>query len=125
PRLVGCPRLADTPDPADWIAVPAEDAERWQALRRSPHASALALALPRFLLRLPYGPKSDPIDAFPFDELAPARTHESYLWGNPAFACAQLAIAAFRARGEEMELGEVTELDDLPCHTFREDGEPR
>jgi type VI secretion system protein ImpC len=69
---------------------------------------------------LPYGPKTDPVESFPFDELAP-RTHEGYLWGNPAFACAQLAAAAVQQGGSP---GDVLDLDDLPAHTYRQDGEP-
>jgi type VI secretion system protein ImpC len=120
---VGAPLVAGADPRLDWSALDEDAAARWQALRESPHASAIGLALPRWLLRLPYGPKTDPIDAFAFDELAPGRAHEDYLWGNPAFACALLAAAAFREKGAEMQLGDVVELDDLPAHTYREDGE--
>jgi type VI secretion system ImpB/VipA family protein len=38
--------------------------ESWQALRELQAAAYLGLATPRFLLRTPYGKKTDPIDAF-------------------------------------------------------------
>jgi type VI secretion system protein ImpC len=120
---VGAPLVAGAEPGLDWSALDDQAAARWQALRHSPQASAIGLALPRWLLRLPYGPKTDPIDSFAFDELATGRAHDDYLWGNPAFACALLAAAAYREKGAEMQLGDVLELDDLPAHTYREDGE--
>jgi predicted component of type VI protein secretion system len=119
----GAPVVAAADPRLDWSALSDEDSARWQALRGGPNASWLGLALPRWLARLPYGTKTDPIEGWPFEELVGPRAHESYLWANPAFACALLAAAAFRERGADMELGDVLELDDLPCHTFREDGE--
>jgi type VI secretion system protein ImpC len=120
---VGAPLVAAADPRLDWTALDDQASARWQALRTSPHASAIGLALPRWLLRLPYGPKTDPVESFAFDELATGRAHEDYLWGNPAFACALLAVAAFRENGAEMQLGDVLELDDLPAHSYREDGE--
>ena len=61
PRLLGCESLAETPHPRDWRLTPdPEGASAWAALRGLPEASAIGLALPRFLLRLPYGKKTDP-----------------------------------------------------------------
>jgi type VI secretion system protein ImpC len=125
PALLGCRSLAATPHPADWPALSPEEAARWQTLRHSPPAAWLALAAPRWLQRLPYGPATDPVESFAFDELADGRSHEHYLWGNPAFACAQLIAAAFAASGSALQPGEVSELDDLPGHVYREGGEAR
>jgi type VI secretion system protein ImpC len=116
PALFGCRSFAETPDPRDWSLTP-EDAARWQALRASPAAAWIGLAAPRWLLRLPYGSKSESIEAFPFEELEGGREHERYLWGNGAFAIAQLVAAGF-AQGEA-----VLGIDDLPAHTYRQDGE--
>ncbi|HXI56461.1 MAG TPA: type VI secretion system contractile sheath large subunit [Polyangia bacterium] len=120
---LGVSILAGADPRLDWGALDSEAAARWRRLRQSPQAGAIGLALPRWLLRLPYGPKTDPIESFPFDELGQTRAHDHYLWGNPAFACAQLAAAAFRDNGARMQLGDALELDDLPAHTYREDGE--
>jgi type VI secretion system protein ImpC len=120
---VGVSILAGADPRLDWGALDDEAAARWLRLRRSRQASAIGLALPRWLLRLPYGPKTDPIESFAFDEMGQTRAHDHYLWGNPAFACALLAVAAFRENGADMQLGDVLELDDLPAHTYREDGE--
>ncbi|MFC7539039.1 type VI secretion system contractile sheath domain-containing protein [Siccirubricoccus deserti] len=41
-------------------------------MQAAPEAAYIGLAAPRFLLRMPYGKKSDPIDSFAFEE-SPAR----------------------------------------------------
>jgi len=116
--LVGCSSIAATPDPRDWTPPAADAAERWSALRKSAVAPWIGLALPRMLLRLPYGKSSDPVESFPFEELAPRREHESYLWGNGALACALLMGRAFASRGWEMEPGDELEVEDLPAHVY-------
>ena len=125
-RLLGCASLAATPDPAEWN-LPADPAgaEAWEALRKLPEASYLGLALPRFLLRLPYGEHSDPAEQFPFEEMPGGAEHEAYLWGNPALFCACLLGQAFRRFGWSWRPGAVQEIDGLPLHVYAEDGESR
>ena len=60
--------------------------DHWDELRAIPEASYLGLALPRFLLRLPYGARTSAIESFPFEEMPGAPVHAHYLWGNPALA---------------------------------------
>ncbi len=88
-----------------------------------PEASAIGLALPRFLLRLPYGKKTDPIESFDFEEMPEAPSHEDYLWGNPAFACAALLAQSFSEYGWEMRPGAHAQIDGLPLHVYQRDGE--
>ncbi|MBA5687494.1 type VI secretion system contractile sheath domain-containing protein [Rugamonas apoptosis] len=123
--VLGCAQLAATPDPDDWPAPAPAASERWQALRASPHASWLGLALPRMLLRLPYGKQTDRIEHFNFEEADGQLDHEHYLWGNAAFGLALLLGQSFNAEGWDMEPGGQLELGDLPAHTFRRDGEAR
>jgi predicted component of type VI protein secretion system len=115
--------LVDTPDPREWQAIDAEVARGFEALRRSAVASWIGLALPRILLRLPYGKTTDPVEQLDFEELHPARRHEAYLWGNPAIACALLIGQSFLARGWDMEPGDEQDLVDLPAHVFEQAGE--
>jgi len=125
PEVLGCESLATAPDPADWTLDDAAAARRWLDLRRRPQAHWLGLALPRVLLRLPYGSRSEEIDSFAFEEQDPAPDHERYLWGNPAFVCAELIARAFLERGWSMEPGDYLEVDDLPAFAFAEAGESR
>lgn len=121
PGLLGCVSLAATPEPRDW--KPPQDSDAWTALRRLPEASAVGLALPRFLLRLPYGKKTEPIEAFDFEEMPDTPSHENYLWGNPAFVCALLLAQSFGEYGWDLRPGAVAELDGLPLHVYQQNGE--
>ena len=114
---VGAPFLAEAHLPGE-----TEPGAAWEGLRRSPAAPWIGLALPRFLLRLPYGKQTDSIESFPFEEM-PQSEHGSYLWGNPAFFCAYLLGKTFLDRGWEMKPLE-RRIDGLPMHVYREDGEP-
>ncbi len=118
PRILGCTSLAATPDSDDW-RVPPDGASRdaWQALRAHGDAAYLGLALPRFLLRLPYTRGDYAIDSFDFEELCGDPGHEAYLWGNPAFALAEILGQAFSHEGWGMRPGDDTTVDDLPLHT--------
>ena len=40
----------------------------WRSLRESDDARYLGLAMPRYLARLPYGAKTDPVEEFDFEE---------------------------------------------------------
>ncbi len=125
PRLLGCESLEHTPDPDDWRRRDEGDTKRWMELRRSPEAAYVGLALPRFLLRLPYGREGERLEAFEFEELPDGGSHDAYLWGNPAFGCAYLLGRAFSEHGWGFRPGAVQEIDDLPIYVFKDDGERR
>jgi type VI secretion system protein ImpC len=97
---------------------------RWAALRESPQARSIGLALPRFLLRQPYGKGSDPIEGFSFEEVVAATEHEAFLWGNPAFLCTQVIAQSVVAEAEGMDVAAGLEVDGLPVFRYKsEDGE--
>jgi len=77
------------------------------ALRGQAEGSHLALLAPRFMLRHPYGKKSDPINAFSFEEFTPEEGLRGMLWGHPAL----LAAAILGAPG-----GNTLSIGDLPFH---------
>ena len=119
PRVLGCESLGETPEPRSWQ----KSADGWDALRRLPQASWLGLALPRFLLRLPYGKQTESTELFAFEEFHESPRHEEYLWGNPALACAYLLGEAFLESGGEMRPGEICEISGLPLHIYKAHGE--
>ena len=124
PHLVGCSSFGAQPDPDDWTKGSAAELESFAGLRRRPEAAHLGLAMPRFLLRQPYGKGSDAIEAFPFEEMPAIPEHESYLWGNPALLFGHLLADAFAAHGSEMDVdGGGGEVSGLPIHKFTRDGE--
>ena len=113
PELAGAASFEGTPDPREWKA--ADDPE-WEAFRRSDVAPWVALAAPRFLLRLPYGADSDPVDTVALEETEPPPRHEDYLWGNPAILCALLLGRSFTRSGWGMRPELTLEEDRLPLH---------
>jgi EvpB/VC_A0108, tail sheath N-terminal domain len=104
---------------APFIAHGAEDmGPYWEELRSIPEAGYLALAVPQFLLRLPYGARSSPIQSFEFEEMPEAPSHDGYLWAHPAWAC--LSVAA----GPRQDAARL-DLHGLPLHTYQQNGESR
>ncbi len=99
--------------------------EAWQAVRTLAEASSAGLAAPRFLLRLPYGPDTEPVESFDFEEMPIPPAHDAFLWGNAAFACACLLGQSFRENEWDMSPGDAIELGGLPVHSFSEDGEKK
>jgi len=123
PGLLGCASLAVTPDPDDWTEPAGAGAEAWAALRRLPEARYVGLALPRLLLRLPYGKETNAVEAFEFEELSSPPSHEEYLWGSPALALALLLGEAFLEDGWSLRPGSTQEISGLPFALVTEDGE--
>jgi len=123
PNVLGCRSLVDTPDAYDWLEMEQEVAQRWQALRHSSAAPWLGLALPRLLIRLPYGPDTEAADGFKFEEMTAAQGHKGFLWGNPAFYCALLIARSFSEQGWSMQLGDYLEIDDLPAYIIKHQGQ--
>jgi type VI secretion system protein ImpC len=123
-RVVGCESLAKTPDPDDWQrSENSEGVAAWDVLRMLPEASYLGLALPRFLLRLPYGAGTEAVESFDFEEILESPAHEDYLWGNPAFICAYLLALNFSRHGWEIMRGLSLDVEGLPLHVYDEHGE--
>jgi type VI secretion system protein ImpC len=125
-RVFGCLALSDYTDPRDWESSAPEEVEQvWKKLRSFPESAYLGLLAPRFLLRLPYGQKTDQIERFRFEEMPGVSVHEAYLWGNPAFAAAYLIGQAFMAQGWGLMLNRILEVDGLPLCVYDDDGEDR
>jgi hypothetical protein len=91
-------------------------AKAWDTLRDLPEAAYIALASPRFLLRLPYGAKSDPVYPFNFEEFTPKEGLKGMLWANPVVLVAILLAGTFKKDGKAMDLGSLMSLGDLPFH---------
>lgn len=92
-------------------------AKAWDTLQGMAEAGHLALASPRFLLRRPYGAKSDPVDAFNFEEFSQEEGLKGMLWGNPAVLVTILLARSFTENGASMQLGSIMSLGDMPFHT--------
>ena len=97
---------------------------RWKAFRNSDDARYVALAMPRMVLREPYGSATVPIEAFNYEEGVDGKNHDAYLWGNAAWALAARVTTAFSNYGwcatiRGVESGGLVE--GLPVHHFKTD----
>ena len=121
PSLVGCSSLEVAPHPRDWSESKA--LESWKQLRLRPESASAALVLPRFLLRLPYGQETSSLESFEFEEFSGPPFHNGYLWGNSAFVVALLLGQSFSEAGWEMRPGGFSQIENLPLHSFRVEGD--
>jgi type VI secretion system protein ImpC len=97
---------------------------KWQSFRESEDSRYVALTLPRFLLRLPYGSETKPVKAFNYEENVSA-SHEDYLWGNTAFTFASRLTDSFaKYRWCTNIIGPLGggAVEDLPVHQFESMG---
>ncbi|MCE9607510.1 MAG: type VI secretion system contractile sheath large subunit [Planctomycetia bacterium] len=93
--------------------------ESWEALRGLPEANYLGLTAPRFMLRWPYGKKTEPIDSFAFEEFTRREGVSGMLWGNGAFLAALLLGETFQKQGlKAMKLGSVLTVGEMPYYYY-------
>jgi hypothetical protein len=93
--------------------------ESWNTLRSMPHACYLGLTVPRFMLRWPYGQKTEPIESFRFEEFTPQSGLKGMLWGNGAMLAGLLLGKTFTEQGiPGMRLGTIMSLDDVPFYYY-------
>ena len=96
----------------------------WRSLRESEDSKYVGLAMPRFLGRLPYGSKTDPVEAFAFEEDTEGADSNKYAWVNAAYGMAVNINRSFKNYGwcsriRGIESGGA--LENLPSHTFPTD----
>ncbi len=96
--------------------------EAWSALQALPAAQYLGLAAVRFLLRMPYGRKSDPIDAFKFEEFTREAGLSGMVWANPALAAGLLLAQSWAKAGRKMTPGLVSVIGDMPYYVYTPPG---
>lgn len=96
----------------------------WKSLRESEDSRYIGLAMPRFLSRLPYGAKTDPVEEFDFEEETGLGDHSRYTWSNSAYAMAVNINRAFKLYGWCSRIRGVESggaVEGLPVHTFPTD----
>ena len=97
---------------------------KWKAFRESEDSRYVALALPRMLLREPFGSATVPVESFNYEENVDGSEHDDYLWGNAAWALGAKVTDAFAKYGwcatiRGVESGGLVE--GLPVHNFKTD----
>ena len=96
----------------------------WKSLRESEDSRYIGLAMPRFLARLPYGAKTDPVEGFDFEEVTDSGDHSKYCWANSAYAMATNITRSFKLYGWCTRIRGIESggsVEGLPAHTFPTD----
>lgn len=98
---------------------------KWRSLRKSEDSRNIALALPRFLLRLPYGPDNIPAKTFNYTEDV-SGGNGSFCWGNAAFAFTSKvtdSFAKYRWCANIIGPQGGGAVEDLPMYQYEAMGE--
>jgi type VI secretion system protein ImpC len=96
----------------------------WRSLRESEDSRYIGMAMPRFLARLPYGAKDDPVEEFDFEEDTEGADSKKFVWANSAYAMATNINAAFKQYGWCSRIRGVESggaVEGLPVHSFPSD----
>jgi type VI secretion system protein ImpC len=121
PQMFGLDSFNGLPDLKDLKSIfEGPQYTKWQSFRESEDARYVGLTTPRFLLRLPYGPDTQPVKAFNYEEDVSA-SHEHYLWGNTAFTFASRltdSFAKYRWCANIIGPKGGGAVEDLPLHQF-------
>lgn len=96
----------------------------WRSLRESDDSKYIGLAMPRFLARIPYGAKTNPVEEFDFEEDTAGADHSKYTWANAAYAMAVNINRSFKMYGWCSRIRGIESggsVEGLPTHTFPTD----
>ncbi len=121
PRFFGIEDFKELPNLRDLKPIfEGPQYAKWQSFRGSEDSRYVGLILPRFLLRLPYGPNTAPVKTFFYQEDVSAG-HDQYLWGNAAFAfasCLTDSFAKYRWCANVIGPAGGGAVEDLLLHQF-------
>ena len=98
----------------------------WNKLRDSEEAAYLGLTVPRYIIRQPFDPETNPSGNIPFEEKVRGDDNQDYLWGSAAILMAQNMVRSFEESGWCQYLrgpkgGGL--VSGLPVHMFNVRGE--
>jgi type VI secretion system protein ImpC len=126
PRFFGSDTFLDLPRLKDLRAqFEGPQYARWSSFRDSEDARNVALCLPRFLLRLPYGQESIPSKTFNFEEDVTGH-HDRYLWGHASVSFASCVANSFaKYRWCPNIIGPTSggAVEQLPLHNYEAMGD--
>jgi type VI secretion system protein ImpC len=125
PTVMGMGSWQELANPRDLTKIfTTPEYAAWRSLRESEDSRYIGLAMPRFLARLPSGAKTDPVEAFDFEEDTAGADHNKYAWANSAYAMATNITRSFKLYGWCSRIRGVESggaVEGLPVHTFPTD----
>ncbi len=124
PQMMGMSSWQQLANPRDLAKqFDSVDYMAWRSFRDTPDSRYMALTLPRFLGRAPYGATTNPVDEFSFEEQTGGE-HDSHLWVNAAYALATRITDAFKTYGWTTRIRGVESggtVEGLPTSMFPTD----
>lgn len=124
PGLMGMSTWQELSQPRDLGKLfDATDYAAWRGFRATDDSRYLALTMPRFLGRAPYGAKSNPVEGFDFEEDTGGE-HDNHLWVNASYAMGVKITDAFKEWGWCTRIRGVESggtVDGLPTAMFPTD----
>src|SRR3954465_8063921 len=125
PKLMNMESWRELAAPRDLTKIfQTPDYAPWRSLRESDDSRYIGLAMPRYLSRLPYGAKTNPVEEFAFEEDTGNADHSKYTWSNAAYAMATNINRSFKLYGWCSRIRGVESggaVEGLPVHTFPTD----
>jgi type VI secretion system protein ImpC len=96
----------------------------WRGFRESEDSRYVALVLPSYAARLPYGEKTVPVENFKYEEDVDGKDHSKYLWANSAYQLGLRITDAFAKYGWSTAIRGVEgggKVTGMVAHTFKTD----
>ncbi|MCX8050981.1 MAG: type VI secretion system contractile sheath large subunit [Chlorobi bacterium] len=125
PELFDMDSWQQLSDPRDLSKIfESNELIKWRSLRESDDSRYVVMALPRILMRLPYGPDTVPVEDFNYVENVTGTDHHKYCWGNAAYALGRCITKAFAEYGWPAAIRGIEGgglVEGLPVHTFPTD----
>ena len=125
PTVLGMDSWNELANPRDLTKIfQTPEYAAWQSLRESEDSRYLGLCMPRFLARLPYGEKTEPVEEFHFEEDTEGAESSKFCWCNAAYAMATNITRAFKLYGWTSRIRGIESggaVEGLPAFTFPTD----
>ena len=125
PTVMGMDNWSELANPRDLTKIfQTPEYAAWRSLRESEDSRYLGLCMPRFLSRLPYGQKTEPVEEFHFEEDTLGADSSSFCWANSAYAMATNITRAFKLYGWTTRIRGVESggsVEGLPAFSFPTD----
>jgi type VI secretion system protein ImpC len=96
----------------------------WRSFRESEDSRYVAMVLPKYAARLPYGAKTNPVETFGFEEDVDGKDHNKYLWANSAYQLGLRITDAFAKHGWSTAIRGVEgggKVSGMTAHSYKTD----
>lgn len=96
----------------------------WRGFRETEDSRYVALVLPRYAARLPYGAKTVPVESFNFEEDVNGKDHSKYLWANSAYQLGLRITDAYAKHSWTTAIRGVEgggKIAGMTAHTYKTD----